>query len=306
MVWDNDLLSLATTLRNKGLTWKDTAEILSEDIEETITENAVRKAVIRHTTSIPEPLQHPVEKLLTIPDQNVLVLYDIHAGYHNAALIEQAIRLARLADIKTLITDADLFDFSSISTYLKDPHEISLNDELTHDGDMLATLGSHFETIYMINANHYNRISIRLQQPLDLKHVINMCLAGRKANIVTTNREYMLMGDNFLFAHPSKSGASGKVNAAMALAAKYHRHTLTGHTHRSGFSNVGNYLALEVGCCLDQERAWYKMQGANKFSPFALGFAMILDGHVLHFDEHGNTSLNGTKKGFVWWENYFS
>lgn len=308
-VWPAEIADYVQKVRNTGLTWQETAEVVSTDYDVRMTAEAARKLVARRKETIPveipPAIAHPLEPALDIPYRNALVLFDIHGGYHDAAYIGQAIRLAQAARIDTLITDADIFDFDSISRFTKNARQLELNDELEVQGQILYTLGNLF-SVYMMNANHGQRIVNRLNQPLDLSRVVAMALNGRSAKITCTNREYFFM-DHFAFAHPSNmhSTVTGKIPAQ--LATKYRRHTLTGHTHRAGHVYTPNgFLALEVGCCIDQTHVAYKMLGANAYPDVMKGFALIVDGEVFHFDATGNTYLNGNvKRNFSYWERYF-
>lgn len=305
MNWNTTLLDYAKRMRSIGNTWDDIASYLLFDFNVETTGNAVRKALCRTEIDIPVPIAKTFSPVLDISYRDVAVIYDIHAGYHDKAFLEQALRLSVLADVDTLITDSDIFDFDALSTFDKTGEQIELNEELQHAGDILAELGKYFKRIYMIHANHGKRMSRRLQQPLDLKYVVSMALQGRKANVITTNREYMTMAD-FLFAHPSKMSSTVNAKVPSLLALKYQKHTLTGHTHKISFASAGKWLALEVGCCIDQSKVWYAESNADNYAFFQRGFALILDGEVLHFDSTGNSALNGQKKSFEYWEEYFS
>lgn len=307
--WTNDALSFARKVKSSGLSWEQTAEILEIDKGIVTTGNAVRKALSREIEkkiTIPPAIAHPLPPILDIAYRNCLVLYDIHGGYHHVKHIENAVKLALAASVDTLITDADIFDFDSLSKYTKRSKELELNDELEVQGNLLYTLGNLFK-VYMMGANHGSRLVNKLNQPLDLSRIVAMALNGKSADVTTTNREYMFMAD-FAFAHPSDMSSSviGKVPSMLAM--KYNKHTLTGHTHKRGYTYAPNgKLALEVGCALDGTHVAYKQLGANAYSDFMLGFALILDGEVYHFDNEGNTTLNGNvKKPFSHWERYLS
>lgn len=309
MFWDNSILTTVRRMKSEtNLTWDQIAEIVNTDYEISVSGNAIRKAIARRNevseVTIPPPNAHPLAPMLDIEYRDVLVLFDIHAGYHNSGFIEQMVKLARIADIDTVITDADLFDFDTLSRYTKTAKQTELNDDLEVAGKMLHWLGQYFK-IYMIDANHGARMKRKLNQPLDLQRVVSMALNGRYADVTATNREYMGMGD-FIFAHPSEMSSTvvGKIPAQ--LVQKYGRNVLTGHTHKRGYVYAGDKLALEVGCCIDGRNVAYKQETVNAYGDFALGSALIIGGDVFHFDDKGNTNLNGNvKRGFDYWERYF-
>lgn len=305
MNWNAPQFNYIARLRALGHSWDAIAHWLFLDYAISVTGNAVRKAFSRAEINIPVPIGKPFSPVLDIPYRDVAVIYDIHAGYHDKAFLEQALRLSVLADVDTLVTDSDLFDFEALSTFDKTSEQIELNAELQHAGDILVELGKYFNEIYMIHANHGKRMQRRLQQPLDLKYIVSMALQDRDANVITTNREYMTMSD-FLFAHPSKMSSTVNAKVPSLLALKYQKHTLTGHTHKVSFASAGKWLALEVGCCIDQSRVWYASSNADNYVSFQKGFALILGGEVLHFDSTGNSALNGQKKSFEYWEQYLS
>lgn len=305
MNWNSTLTSYVARLKTQGHNWDAIANWIFLDYGYSVTGNAVRKAFSRAEINIPEAIAKPLIPTLDISYRDVAVIYDIHAGYHDKEYLEQALRLSVLADVDTLVTDSDLFDFDTLSTFDKTGEQVELNTELQHAGDVLVELGKYFKEIYMLHANHGKRMSRRLQQPLDLKYIVSAALQGREANVITTNREYLFMSD-FCFAHPSKMSSTVNAKVPSLLALKYQKHTLTGHTHKTSFASAGKWLALEVGCCVDSSKVWYSESNADNYAPFQKGFALILGGEILHFDSTGNSALNGARKSFGYWEEYFS
>ncbi len=307
--WNNQILDTARRMKlETNLTWGQIAEILEIDHDVQTTGDAIRKAIARRNETsditIPPPIAYPLAPMLNIDYRNVLILYDIHAGYHHTEFITQMVKLARIAKIDTVVTDADIFDFDSLSRYTKTSKQTELNDDLEIAGKMLYWLGNYFR-IFMIDANHGARMKKKLNQPLDLQRIVSMALNGRNANVTATNREYMGM-DDFVFAHPSEMSSTiiGKVPAQ--LVQKYGKNVLTGHTHKRGHTYVGSKIALEVGCCINGENVAYKQETVNAYGGFMLGAALIIDGEIFHFDDKGNTHLNGNlKKDFKFWERRF-
>lgn len=313
MQWDTQLLEYVEEL-HKTYTWAEIAEALSEDMGIDITANAARKALYRkrfrnedmEELDVPASVEPLFSPMLSIPYADTLVLYDCHAPYHNQEFIRTAVSLARVAGATQCITDFDLFDFEVLSDHTKTGDVLPLSKELRVAGSLIQYLTHHFD-LYMFDGNHGRRMTRRLKEPIEMRQVIYAALEGREVRnrIITTEREMLTMDTNWLFAHPTTMSSKIPGKVPSDLAVKYQRNVLSGHTHKRGYMSAGAFIGLEVGCSLSSNAIWYKEHGANNYVPFELGFALIIGGRLYHFDELGNTSLNGTKQDFSWWNSYF-
>ncbi len=89
-------------------------------------------------------------------------------------------------------------------------------------------------------------------------------------------------GQDFRIEHPKSAAKS----AATTLAAKYQCHILMAHSHylSSSFDVSGNYWAIQMGHCVDEQRLPYAAQRSTTAPAHSLGAVIVRDGHpwLLH------------------------
>lgn len=238
-------------------------------------------------TVIPVALAKPFENVLEVTladDKTALVLSDIHVPYHHEEFIQQAIESA---EFDMIVVAGDLFTFDQISKYSKAHNIPRMETELEIGGAMLLYLAQH-APVYITNSNHDARFANRIDAQFSLKRLMNAALNGRKPQnpIITTERDYIFMNDNFIIGHLNNaSGVAGKI--AHNIAQKYQRHCLAGHDHITGvFNPRSRFIGASIGCSADYTKFWYSEKGMSPIKFMQRGYATVTGcGTIKLYDE---------------------
>lgn len=259
---------------------------------------AARMDILREKAAVAEVKPgavEPLEREVRITDPNALVVSDLHVPYHNAALLNTAVRLTvtRYPQVKQVIIAGDLFDFASISRHPKDGREAAITEELKTAGAVLRALLAPFERAYVLPGNHDERLARKLEAHVPMRFLIDGCLGGDRpaCEIVTTEYDYVYVEHDdperrWVIGHPSHySGQGGRTPAAIADLEG--RCVMTGHNHVIGLqqSASGRYVGIDIGHMTDPSRHLYIKRRLTKFARWSAGFAVLVDGYAYPFWE---------------------
>lgn len=147
----------------------------------------------------------------------------------------------------------------------------------------LKALDSVFDRVDMILGNHCGRLLRALEVTLSPKELLRLLETGKKWRIA----EYYFMHletvtGTFTIEHPKNASKF----SASRLCSKYKTHVLMAHSHQLNFTfdTSGTYYAVEMGCCVDENRLPYCAQRHNVSPMHSLGAVIVKDGypHLLH------------------------
>jgi hypothetical protein len=161
--------------------------------------------------------------------------------------------------------------------------EDGVSTELDIASRELKKLSELFDKIDFVLGNHCGRLLRAMQTAINPKLILKMLEAGDKWRIA----EYYFskletVNGTFIIEHPKNSGKF----SASRLCSKYMAHVLMGHSHQLNytFDPSGKFYAVEMGCCVDEQRLPYASQRHNTSPMHVLGAVIVLDGYpyLLH------------------------
>ncbi len=250
---------------------------------------------------LPEPEPRLIPPPLSLPYEDALVIGDLHAPYQNSTLLQKAIEVAKSAGIKHVDIAGDLHDFNSLSPLNKNEPTTPTETDIRHSRQILTVLANNFELVRVAPGNH-DEYWMKKKGGTFQDLIYNEVLLGQLSNqIVATNYDYLLRGDEWLIGHLSSyDEEAGKL--AAKIADLMDRNTLVGHDHLFGYKvSQKGYIGASIGAMLTPDRFWYKARRLNTFPPFGLGFALLIKNKLYMFNEAGNGPLNGEFKDFDTW-----
>lgn len=250
---------------------------------------------------IPDNLKDNPDKALIVPDDNCLLIGDLHCPYHHKLMLRRAIFVVRtyFPAVRTCIIGGDTFDFSSLSSHPHNSKEADLDETLERAADTLRFIGSYFKHLYILNGNHDERFSKKLDKSFTLKHLFSAAFGQHwpTSETMITNYDYVRVKDTWIVGHPSNySGQGGKTPADYAdiyrlNVACFHNHLIGESQSKSGL-NVG----IDVGHMTDPEQHYYRERRMSKYTRWNSGFVVLSNGYATRFTE---TFTDWTKWGCV-------
>lgn len=297
MVWRNDVLHAARKIKESGMTWEETAEVISEDYQISVSGNALRKAIARRDEisllidTLPPPTPKQFPGILTLPEDNVLVVGDLHLGHYDRDFLKVALRTAEQYQCRGIVIPGDFFDGSEYSTHVKDdPNPVAFKTELEIAGKVLRVLGNlpWVEYIAFTQGNHDARIFKKLNSYLGMETLIHAAIGEEKikAKILCTDRDYLYHGTQWAFGHLS---SYSKVPGALAFeqAKKHKRNFAVGHDHLQGLVGDENYVGISIGSCLVEDSQFYKERRLHRFGAFVNGFLIVAENRPYLYNKQG-------------------
>jgi hypothetical protein len=142
----------------------------------------------------------------------------------------------------------------------------------------LHRLADAFDAIDFVIGNHEGRYLRALQSPLMPSEILRQLEANQSKWRIAPFYYSILKsaGETYRITHPKNSSKGASRN----LAAKFHQHILMAHNHHWLVTSdrSGEYLAAEIGCCVDETRLPYAAQRDNGGDAHVLGAAIVRNG----------------------------
>lgn len=289
--------------------WKDSTLPASR-------QEAIRQSLVSHFGELPPVLRFPVvdvnRSLPENPPENstaslvhpplhitlsgAFICSDLHAPYHNREMLTRLVKMREHHPnaSSTLCIVGDLFNFETLSKHPQHEPAEGLRESLRIGRDILLWFREYFETIYICNGNHDERLAgkaLNAHYPLD--HVINGLFddTTNPGGIVVTNNDYIVIdtpGSNkrWVLVHPSKYSKNGGTTPAL-IAPQFQANVISGHNHRVGVqsSHDGKWLGVDLGHMTNTSLHYYKRRRANTFAEWNSGFAVLENGYVTSYME---------------------
>lgn len=222
------------------------------------------RCVLRSSTthSVQEKVHNQIRlrKVKTAPNKvkRAIILSDIHIPHHDQAALALALEYARVVKPDTIVLNGDIADFSNVSSYRKDPHEIiTFADELLETRDFLRRLRSDHAkaSIYYTVGNHELRIEKYLfDRAPELSSLPELSISAllhlKKFDVQFVDQtDRVKLGDLEVFHGEIVKTHSGE--AARAHMMKRGGSVLIGHVHKLGVvyktDRWGEHVAIENG-----------------------------------------------------------
>jgi len=221
-----------------------------------------------------------------IRGDDVLVMADVHAPFHNAEFCSELVDLAKYVKIKTVILAGDLLDFAALSSFtpnMLDEVETDdtglVSDEIVAAASFCDVLLDNFDTVLMTLGNHEERITRRLAVQTRVTLLRHLLGYRREERFQISPYYYAIIktsdGQVWRITHP-KNYSVIPVRVAARLADKYGQNVVAAHGHDWGetISTSGHYAAA-CGMCADGELFEYT-QLRDSVSPFMQSGAFAL------------------------------
>ena len=207
---------------------------------------------------------------------DALLLFDVHAPYHDATWINRCIELALRWKISQVGIGGDLIDLSAFSPYGRDA-EVEAEDEIRATEQILSALAASFPTIYYVGGNHEERLSRQLGSALSLERVMSLWVHSERVTVSDYHWFRLVSGDEtYSVEHPRNASIHATL-VPKALCAKLGTHVIAGHGHQWGIARdvSGRYWAIDAGICADPRRLRYaEMEHSTR--PMMLQGAVIV------------------------------
>lgn len=241
---------------------------------------------------------------IVLPYADTLIIADLHTPYQNTPLLKQAMRLAYRAGIKRVIIAGDLQNNKAYNSQAIHEPQVPIELEYRHSKSVLDALMVFFDEVVLVSGNHDEYNTKKNKISFDTYIRDNIMLGTDTTKIITTERDYVYMDDNWLIGHSSGYELeAGKYAASIAL--NYNKNVIIGHDHLRGIVTASNgKIGVSLGCMLVADRFFYSERRLNHFKPFQLGFGLILNKQFYHYNEIGNEPYNGIFHTFDWWETF--
>jgi predicted phosphodiesterase len=253
----------------------------------------------KFTQQKPEPPKLPPSEkenketyILAKANNNILLISDIHAPYHDNEAIEAALNYGIEKKVNTVLINGDLIDFYQLSRFEKDPRKRNAAFEIKAAKEILEYIRYKFptQTIIYYMGNHDHRFTKYMVQKapelldipeFDLYHILGL----QKLNIIhlTNNRGWKCGKLNGRHGHEFLGGGGVFPGRSYYLKAK--DNIICSHVHRTSYypaKNLGKSIqaGITIGCLSDLDPDY------NPQNEYNHGFAVI---QVL---DNGNFSVD--------------
>jgi hypothetical protein len=237
-------------------------------------------------------IKSPIGKLfgdaLILEALPTLVIGDTHAPYQNRALLLEAFKIAKERGVQA----GDLIDGGAYNTQAKNERVPTIETEIEHARSILYTAQCYFSKNVILPGNHdayyYKKEKLTFEE-----FIYAVILDGKfKSKFTTTDYDYVYYDDFAIIGHLTNGYdmIAGKVAANIAL--KYRMHSLVAHDHLFGMQQAENgKYGISIGAMFVPGSFAYKSHSYNTFPHSQLGFVIIADGKISHFDEQLNERI---------------
>lgn len=288
MFSDNIIQKVLELRDEKRISYAELAELFFQDRS---LGDALRAAVraYKRKYSI-HTILDPVGKLfgdaLIVDTEPTLVITDTHAPYQNKALLMKAFHLAKEQGIKQLIHAGDLIDAASYNSQAKGEVVTPIQTDIEHARSILYTAISMGFKLKLVPGNHDTYYTKKTD--ITFARFIREIVLDNKytAKVETTDYDYLYYGNFAIIGHLSSGYDMMPGKVAANIADKYNMHALVGHDHLRGMmlGNSGKF-GISIGAMFVPDSFWYKTRSYNIFPHSQLGFCIIKDGVIAHYDD---------------------
>lgn len=235
----------------------------------------------------------PIGKLfgdaLTLPDEPTLVIADTHAPYQNKILLMHAFRIAKERRVTQFVHAGDLIDGGEYNIQAKNEILPPIITEIEHARSILYTAQQYFKRLVILPGNH-DMYYVKKEKISFHSFIKDIILDNQFVDKFTiTDYDYVYYADLAIIGHLTNGYdmVAGKIAANLAL--KYERHALVGHDHLMGMQQAENgKYGISIGAMFVPGSFAYKTRSYNTFPHSQLGFVIIQDRQIHHFDAELN------------------
>jgi predicted phosphodiesterase len=241
---------------------------------------------------------------------DTLILNDIHLPFVDIGLLEKALRVARLLNIKQLVILGDLIDFESVAKFDFGGEQYTLMEELHIARDYFKEFEKQFDRIVFIRGNHDERAIKTLKK---IKHILETSLKATEYSayqailgidvsdtpwhqykrffesdkVEVSNHAKCEFEGKYIGLHPSNYSRNPPT-VEKAFAHKYHKHIIGTHAHTSalGFDTSGDYICIQLGGLVDSDLVFYKNMRETTHPEWVPAFGWIKNKKLGYYIQH--------------------
>lgn len=248
--------------------------------------------MIKRLNTMLDPIARLFSDPITLSNESILIVSDTHAPYQNKVLLTAAFSIAQERGITTLVHAGDLIDGGSYNTQAKYENVPTIETEIMHAQSILYTAARYFKKIAILPGNH-DAYYFKKEKLTFNEFICAVVLEGKyNSKFIITDYDYIYYDDFAIIGHLTNGYdmVAGKV--AAQLAVKYERHALVGHDHLFGMQQAENgKYGISIGAMFVPGSFAYKAKSYNTFPHSQLGFAIIQDKRIHHFDVNCNERI---------------
>lgn len=240
--------------------------------------------------------------LLPAHHNNILVLSDLHAPYHDVAALTTAITYGKINNINTIFINGDIVDFYQISRFTNIERKRSVADELETVKGILDVLNKEFPgiPIYFLKGNHDKRLemylAVKAPELLDIPEFrLEHLLEAKKHNMIVLEENVLVRMGKLAVTHGHLliRGIFAPVNAARGAFLRAKASVLISHVHKVSMHSETTINAKTISCystgCLCELNPDYNPFSSNN----SHGFAQVLVSKNGHFRVKNIQIING-------------
>lgn len=280
--WSPDELFLLRTLIERGHNDAEIAAIFREEgFRRTYKSiQRIRQRKGWHAMVATNPSCAPrFDKPLCVEADCVLLMFDIHAPFHDADWCNQVIDVALLYNVDTVAIGGDLVDFTAFSKWGRQ-ERVEAEDEIASATQIVTVLCATFKRVIYSGGNHENRLPRSTNNLLALRNAMEMFTKDTKTEITDYHWfELTSGGEKYYIEHPKNVSINATV-VPKKLAGKYLCHIIAGHGHLWGITRdpSNTFWCIDSGVCADPERLAYTHKTHSTRPKEVQGAVLVLDG----------------------------
>ncbi len=207
-------------------------------------------------------------------------LSDIEIPFHDADFINQCIAVAKAYDVKQAIWGGDFVHLEAFSPFPGADRDAE--KEITEIDEHLPQFLEPFEKVFWILGNHDDRakraINLNISNEKALRMIIGDSYPEFKRKVKFSEYYWMDAAYNWRLEHAANNRVMPAATAK-ALAERFHKNIIMGHTHKFGLLQdvSGTLLAIESGCCVDIKKLAYPNLRHSVHTAMVNGAVLMLD-----------------------------
>lgn len=216
---------------------------------------------------------------IRLETDKILLLFDIHAPFHDARWIDKVIDLAIARGVSDVGIGGDLVDFSAFSKWGRQDR-VEAEDEIESATQIVSVLAENFDRVVYSGGNHENRLPRKTDNLLSLQSAMELFV--KSDNVQITDYHWFEVksgGRDWYIEHPKNASIHATV-VAKKLAIKYGVNVVSGHGHLWGITvdDSGKFFAVDAGTCCDHLKLAYDAKVHNTRPKMQRGACIIEHG----------------------------
>lgn len=210
-----------------------------------------------------------------------IIISDLHIPNHDWGMIDKIVGTGMVYGIKSLIVNGDSWDMIKFSKY-GDGVEQSWETLKECSKAVYSKLFTWFDTVVINMGNHDEWLKTITKKQLSMKDFIHLCVEEPPwVELHYTDWDYVILNDEFRICH-SKNYSKKAHFVPESIGKKYNKSCIQAHDHMLAYKEVitnnNHRYYINMGGCMDFDKAEYEMGTTTLYGQWAQGFVIIKDG----------------------------